>query len=400
MRVSQTPPHERVNLWVICAAQFLTLAGMTAVLPLLPLYLQHIGVDDRDTLRYWTGALGSAPFAVAVFATPIWGSLADRVGYKPMVVRSVAGIAIATVGMGFSSSPAALLGWRGVQGAVSGVFPAAVALLAALTPEPRVGRALAILQAARSGGALSGPLLGGLLADVIGIRALFLGVGGSAALMSLICSLVIVEPARQADATQPSEIRWRELLRRRDLLAMLALVFLFQIVVMASWPTLALFVEQLHVERASVATMTGLVVFAAGLPSMLAATLWARAVGRFGIARLLAVSLMATGITSAAVGLADRMDAVLALRVLSGLSMAGFIPLSFQWLNGFAPANARGRMAGIGSTAMMLGNVVGPILGSWLSVHVGLGATFWVPGASLLVVGVVFWLSTLASARA
>jgi DHA1 family multidrug resistance protein-like MFS transporter len=373
---------------------------MTAVLPLLPLYLQHIGIDDRDSLRYWTGALGSAPFAVAVFATPIWGMLADRVGYKPMVVRSVAGIALAVVGMGFSSSPGALLGWRAVQGAVSGVFPAAVALLSALTPEPRVGRALAILQAARSGGALSGPLLGGLLADVVGLRALFLGVGAAAAAMSLACSLVIVEPARQRDRALDAEPRWRELLRRRDLIGMLGLVFLFQIAVMASWPTLALFVEQLEVEPDAVATMTGIVVFAAGLPSMLAATLWARAAGRFGIERLLAASLIATGLSNAAVGLVGRVDAVLVLRAVSGLSMAGFIPLSFQWLNGFAPPNARGRMAGVGSTAMMLGNVVGPILGSWLSVKLGLGATFWVPGASLLIVGALFWLSTMVSSRA
>lgn len=67
------PPHERANLWVVCTAQFLCLAGMTAVLPLLPLYLQQIGVDGRDDLRWWTGILGAAPFAVAVFATPMWG---------------------------------------------------------------------------------------------------------------------------------------------------------------------------------------------------------------------------------------------------------------------------------------------------------------------------------------
>ena len=56
---------ERANLWVVCAAQFLTLAGMTAILPLIPLYLQHIGVTERDAVRYWTGILGSAPFIVA-----------------------------------------------------------------------------------------------------------------------------------------------------------------------------------------------------------------------------------------------------------------------------------------------------------------------------------------------
>ncbi|MGH7785970.1 MAG: MFS transporter, partial [Candidatus Binatia bacterium] len=89
--LAPSPAQERANLWAVCAAQFLTLAGMTAVLPLIPLYLQQIGVVERAALKYWTGALGAAPFAVAVFATPIWGALGDRIGYKPMVVRSVAG---------------------------------------------------------------------------------------------------------------------------------------------------------------------------------------------------------------------------------------------------------------------------------------------------------------------
>ena len=167
------PRHERANLWVICAAQFLTLGGMTAVLPLIPLYLQQIGVADRAVLKYWTGAIGSAPFAVAVFATPIWGALADRFGHKPMVVRSVFGIAIATVGMGFSATPLSLLGWRGVQGAVSGVFPA-MSMIRSKPPDPReTSSECRRRRRVRT-------LIGGVLADLVGVRGLFFGVGAVA----------------------------------------------------------------------------------------------------------------------------------------------------------------------------------------------------------------------------
>ncbi len=235
--------QERLNLWATCVAQFLTLAGMTAVLPLLPLYLQHIGVSDRATLKYWTGVLGAAPFAVAVFATPVWGALADRLGYKPMVVRSVFGLALSTVGMGLSSTPLALLAWRAVQGAVSGVFPAAVALVSAMTPERRIGRSLALLQSARAGGALCGPLIGGLLADSIGIRGLFFGVGVIAGVAGIACAVLVVEPARAA-APHPRDVAamgWRALCSGlAPLLGMLGLLTVFQASVMCSWPTLAL----------------------------------------------------------------------------------------------------------------------------------------------------------------
>src|SRR5215510_1359780 len=238
---SDSPPrHERANLWALCAAQFLTLGGMTAVLPLIPLYLQQIGVGDPAAVKYWTGAIGSAPFAVAVFTTPVWGALADRFGHKPMVVRSVFGISLATVGMGFSGTPLTLLGWRGVQGAVSGVFPAAVALVSALTPEARLSRSLAMLQTARAGGALCGPLIGGLLADLIGVRGLFFAVGAVAAVTGVVCSLVLSEPppVEHAAAAAGAALTWRDLLRARPLLGMLILLVLYQAAIMCSWPTL------------------------------------------------------------------------------------------------------------------------------------------------------------------
>ncbi len=388
--MSAIPQRERANLWAIGAAQFLTLAGMTAIVPLLPLYLEQIGIGDRTAVKYWTGALSSAPFAVAVFATPLWGALSDRFGYKPMVVRSVAGIAVATVGMGFATAPVELLLWRSVQGGVSGVFPAAVALISALTPEPRVGRALAILQSTRAAGSLCGPLLGGVLADLIGIHGLFFVVGAVAAATTVLCALVIEpDPPRPAAHASAQDVGWRALLADRATLVMLGLIVLYQVSVMTSWPTLALFVQGFGVPDDAVATTTGLLLFVSGLPTLLTSTAWARLGSRRGLVPMIAVSLAATGATNVAVGLlATRVPTLFALRAAAGLAAAGFIPLSFEWIAQRAPAGARGRMAGLGSTAMMAGNVVGPALGGWLAVHAGLAATFWAPGIALAAVGV------------
>lgn len=392
--------QEKLNLAVICCAQFLTLAGMTAVLPLLPLYLQQIGVVDREMLRYWTGILGAAPFAVAVFSTPLWGALADRVGHKPMVVRSVSGIAMTVFGMGIAASPFALLGWRALQGAVSGVFPAAVALVSSLTPEPRLGRSLALLQSARAAGGLSGPLLGGFFADLIGIRGLFFGVGVVALASALSCALVLREPpaAERQRAASDLAVGWRDLIQGREMQVMLMLIAVYQVTSMASWPTLALYIEGFGVESRAVGTTTGVVIFAGGLPALLTATLWARLGSRYGLERTLAVSLLLGGLANAAVGLfAQRIDALIALRVLSGVSMSGFIPLAFQWTGLRAPPEARGRVAGMGSTAMMIGNVIGPLIGGWIAVQVGLAATFWLPGLVLAATGAAFTLLRVRS---
>jgi DHA1 family multidrug resistance protein-like MFS transporter len=374
---------------------------MTAILPLIPLYLQHIGVTERDAVRYWTGVLGSAPFIVAVFATPIWGSFADKVGHKPMVVRSVFGIAIATVGMGFATTPLTLLGWRALQGAVSGVFPAAVALLSSSTPAARVGRSLAILQSARAAGSLCGPLIGGVLADLLGMRLLFFGVGALATVTAVLCAFVLHEPSDDAakSGSGAAPVSQWDLLADRSTLGMLVLLVLFQVMIMASWPSLALFVEKIGVPRDSVATTTGMVIFVAGVPAMFISTAWARLGTRFGVEPMMLLSLILSGTSYAAVGwLVHRVETLFVLRLLSGVSLAGFVPLSFHWLGMRAPESARGRMAGLASTAMMVGNVIGPLLGGWLAVHLDLAATFYVPGAALAVIGLAF--AAVSAARA
>lgn len=388
--------RERANLWIVSAAQFLTLAGMTAVLPLVPLYLRELGVEDPDAVKHWAGILGSAPFVVAVLVTPLWGAWADRVGYKPMLVRAAAGIALATIGMGLASTPHEMLGWRCVQGAVSGVFPAAVALLSASTPPERLGEALAVLQSARSAGGLSGPLLGGTLSDVIGIRALFLVVGAISALTAGACWWIIDEgPRPDPHAQDRGGVRLAVLVRQPAVLAVLALLILFQASGMTWWPTLALFVEQFGVGERAIGTVTGLLVFTGGLPAMLLAPRWARLARRLGIVPLLAASLLGSGLAGAGMGLVHSLPIVFALRVVAGVSMAGFVPLAFEWLNGRVPTSARGRMAGVGSTAMLLGNVIGPPLGGWLGVRYGIGATFWVPGVASATAGALLLVTQL-----
>jgi DHA1 family multidrug resistance protein-like MFS transporter len=398
--------RERANLWVISAAQFLTLAGMTAILPLLPLYLRRIGLDDPDAVKTWTGLLASAPFVVAVFATPIWGVAADRLGHKPMVVRAVAGIAIATVGMGLASTPFELLLWRAVQGAVSGVFPAAVALIAALTPEERMGAALGVLQSARSAGGLAGPFIGGVLADLVGIRPLFFATGAIAAVTTVLCYVVITEErdspggsAAPAAKDDPGA-RLIDLLRPPATLGMLALIALFQVVLMTSYPTIALFVEGMGVAHDKVATTTGALFAASGIPVLLTASYWGRLADRLGYVPMIVVSLIATGSAIFSVGLlTTQLELLFALRAIAGISMAGFTPLAFAWMGLRAPAAARGRMAGLGSTAMMLGNVVGPLLGSWLGVRFSLAATFYVPGAAMTLVGLAIGAGFLLERR-
>jgi DHA1 family multidrug resistance protein-like MFS transporter len=190
----------------------------------------------------------------------------------------------------------------------------------------------------------------------------------------------------------------RDLLADRSTLAMLGLLVVFQVMVMASWPSLALYVGKLGVPRASVATTTGLVIFVAGVPAMFMSTTWARLGARFGVRPMLLASLVLAGVSYAAVGfLVSGIKLLFALRIFSGFVLAGFVPLTFHWMSMRAPERARGRMAGLAATAMMLGNVIGPLLGGWLAVHLDLASTFYVPGTAVALIGIAF--AGLSAAR-
>src|SRR2546430_11426791 len=80
---------------------------------------------------------------------------------------------------------------RLLQGATSGTVAAATALVAAETPRSRVGWALGVVTSAVALGSAIGPVVGGLAAEFLGLRLVFLG-GGVLLALSLIPVLAIV----------------------------------------------------------------------------------------------------------------------------------------------------------------------------------------------------------------
>ena len=105
--------------------------------------------------------------------SPIWGTLADRFGRKPLLLRAYVGAMITLTLQGAAQEVWQLLLLRGLQGMFVGTIPAATALVAASAPRERVTYSLGVLQMAFFTSQLIGPIVGGLLASSIGIRPTF-----------------------------------------------------------------------------------------------------------------------------------------------------------------------------------------------------------------------------------
>src|SRR2546426_3526565 len=96
----------RRNLAALWFAEFTAIFGFSFAFPFLSIFInQDLGVHPGRDLDLWTAAAGSVSGLSMAIASPLWGVLGDRLGRKPMLVRSMVGGAL-TVGLiAFVQSP-------------------------------------------------------------------------------------------------------------------------------------------------------------------------------------------------------------------------------------------------------------------------------------------------------
>ncbi|MEQ8764142.1 MAG: MFS transporter [Planctomycetota bacterium] len=401
-------PDWRRNFRYTWLNNFLTAAGMMAFLPVLPLYVREMGVEDPDAVKRWSGFVtGSAPF-VAAFLAPVWGELGDRHGFKIMMVRCNIAIMLFVGSMSLVTSPWMLLALRIGQGAFSGFLAPAMTLVSIQTPDEKQGRVTGLLQTGALSGSVFGPFLGGLVGDAFGLRAAFALCAGLSFLALLVTMVGVREPER---AVSPDRGRttvgdlvltalrsFFELLAPGPLRSLLVVVFLVRFSGILINPVLALFVENLGVQPDRLATLTGAVFVAAGVANLMFASPWAYLGERYGHRQLLVGCAAAAGIVFIGTGFVTRVDALIVMRFLAAGFLAGVFPAAYAMATQLSPVERRGRTHGFTFSALALANSLGPVGGGEISAAWGLRATFFV-SAGLLFLPALF-LGGLHAGRA
>jgi DHA1 family multidrug resistance protein-like MFS transporter len=191
----------RRNLIFIWVGVFVGLLGANFVFPFIPFFLKdELGVAD-SRVSYYTGLTASVTGLSLTLTAPLWGSLADRYGRKPMFVRALVGAGLLILLMGLVQTVWQLVALRFAMGAFAGTMGAAAALVAATTPRERVGYALGTLQTGVFAANMLGPFVGGVVAAQLGLRESFFFCGG---LYLVACALVFffVKEGDGADDTR------------------------------------------------------------------------------------------------------------------------------------------------------------------------------------------------------
>uniref|UniRef100_UPI0018C53654 MFS transporter n=1 Tax=Pectinatus frisingensis TaxID=865 RepID=UPI0018C53654 len=92
------------NLAICCCASFIVSVGMSQMAPILPLYIESLGINNFQEIERWSGIIFSCNFISLAIFSPIWGRLSDKYGRKPMTLRASLWLGIIMVGMGLAQN--------------------------------------------------------------------------------------------------------------------------------------------------------------------------------------------------------------------------------------------------------------------------------------------------------
>jgi MFS family permease len=182
-------------LFLVSAAQFTLQLDFSIVNVALATIQREFGVPAADLQWIVTGY--ALPFGALLL---LGGRIGDLTGHRRLLVSGLALFGVTSLAAGLAPGAGVLIGARFAQGASAAlVAPMALATIADLFPDgPARARALGIYQGATAAGASAGIVLGGILTEYAGWRAIFLV--NPPVIMVLIGAMVRLRPASRDHA--------------------------------------------------------------------------------------------------------------------------------------------------------------------------------------------------------
>lgn len=180
-----------VILWV---AMLITMIGISMVSPLLPIYVR----DDLQGPEIAV-ALSFSGIAIPILVlSPIAGRMGDRYGAKPLIVFGFLVYAVSGLGFVVADTWELVVGFRMLSGiGAAAFFPMAMAYVGRLAPLGREGEMMGIYAVAEVAGFGVGPLIGGVVKDLVSANAAFLLMSGMLLVMGALVWLALPPERRR-----------------------------------------------------------------------------------------------------------------------------------------------------------------------------------------------------------
>jgi multidrug resistance protein len=362
----------RRQLAVVFTIVFIDLVGFGIVLPLMPAYAATAHISPTQI-----GLLVTSFSLLQLLVSPLWGSLSDRIGRRPVLVIGLVGSTASYVLFAFAHGFWTLLISRVVAGSMGATVGVAQAYVADITPPERRAQSLGILGAAFALGFIMGPAIGGVLYSyshsAAGIAAA--GLCGLNALAAL---------AWLPETPQHLSRRPKGRMAVRPLAAPLVATFLLIAAFAVIHVSLPLIAQQ---ELGLTPQRMGMIfAFSGVISAIVQGGLVGRIAPRVGEARLAGFGALSMAVGLALIPGSRHVGHLYFSMFFLSMGSAASNPAILAGISRLTAANLQGSALGLAQMAQNLGRIVGPLLAGALYETAGHNWPF-LAGAGIALLG-------------
>lgn len=375
-----------VYISLVCV--FCIAFGVSQLAPILPLYFHDLGVQTPEAMSLWSGLATGATYIIVCIAAPFWGRIADKRGRKITLIRSSFGMALCNILIAFQTTPEGVVLIRLIQGLVSGFYSASITLIASESPIERTGWALGLLASANLAGSLIGPLLGGYIADTVGIRNDFIIVGIIMGLAGLLAAVFIHEdyvPKDNVEKLSISKLK-EQIPEFNSIIALCVASFIYAICIMSLQPVISVYIKGiLPSNTENIAFIAGAVFSAMGIAQLISSSPLGKLVDKIGPRKVLVISLIYVGILNIPQAYVSDVYQLAIIRFLQGFGLGGMLPALNTYLSSKTPREFTGQVFSYNQSCLFLGYFLGAVGGASLMAWLGFTTLFWASGGLFII---------------
>jgi multidrug resistance protein len=363
--------QSRRSLAVLFSIVVIDLIGFGIVVPVLPFVVDAFGASGAEL-----GLLVAAYAGMQFVFAPIWGRLSDRIGRRPVMLVTIAGVGAALVLAGLAQSLAWLFFARFAGGIFAANISVASAYISDATDESERTRWMGMLGACFAVGFTLGPLIGGLLGP-LGYHVPLLVAAAMAGVNFVWAVFVLHEPEAHAQAAEPAEVA----LALAPLVRRISLANLFFALAVTQLETVFALLMKYKFGYDLLEVAFVLVGMAVVMGAIQGGGMRALA-ARFGERRLLFVGAALMLVAFLAIPLAPTVPLLLLPLLVSAIGRGICQPSMMSLASSFSTASTRGAVMGTFNSRASLARAIGPIPAGALF-DISMGIPFWLAAALL-----------------
>jgi len=382
------------NLLILSLTLIVVMLGFGMVIPIFPFYIDKLGAGGSALgLLVATAALTELIFG------PVWGSVSDRAGRKPILMIGVLGYGLSLLFFGLATELWMLFVARALSGIVSSAtLSTAMAYIGDSTTKEERGGGMGALGAAAGLGVILGPGIGGWLAGDSLSTPFFIGAAMSLVSVLLIALLLpetLPPEARARAASKISLGNWRgfrqAVSKGSPIRSLLFLAFFVTFGTANFESIFGLFMLDRHAygpeQVGAILAVVGFVaLIGRGLLTGLVTKWW-------GEPNVILASLLA-GSTGFVLLLLAQSDAAVLITTGFFVLTTTFLRPSIHSLTSQRATLGQGAAMGLSNSAVSLGRVIGPM---WAGAIFDLNPNYpYICGAAILLLGFVMSVAWLA----